>query len=281
MVSIPKTIWPAALLFLCWTGGSAGAENHCGADTQEYEFFWRGQFAGFVVKGSFLFDAADVPANGIVREENLLKLDVSFYAPNGTLLRTYEDNHKNPTDDEGKPYLNFAFDVHAEEIFQDGTWNVDDNELKYRNGFMMGEGKPSQRKENGSQEGLAFWSRPSDDKTPHLHVDDWNNQEGVGQYEFPIGFSSHEDASFHYQTTTQRIATGKVGEAYYQENNGTVVVNKLASDLDAFGQPLRVRASYDHAMECMKALSSGGASPPAMALSLGLLWMISFYNAFL
>ena len=53
-----------------------------------------------------------------------------------------------------------------------------------------------------------------------------DNQEGMGMHEFPIGFSSHEDASFHCQTTTQRIATGKVGKAYCQETNDTVTVNK-------------------------------------------------------
>lgn len=221
-------------------------------DIREYEFFWRGQFAGFTVNGYFSFDANKIPPSGIVREENLVKLDVSFHDPIGRLLHTYEDNHLKPLDDEGKPYLNFAFDVYAEEILQDGTWNVDDEELKYRNGFMMGEGKPSKRSDFGTQDGLAFWTRPADVNVPHLHVDDWNNQEGIGRFNFPIGFSTHEDASFMYETTAQRIATGRVGEAYYKEVNGTVVLNKLASDINAFGQSVRVRPTYRHAMKCMR-----------------------------
>merc|ERR1712060_932049 len=62
----------------------------------------------------------------------------------------------------------------------------------------------------------AFWSRPADNKTPHLHVDDWNQPSGEGEFGYPIGYSSHEDASFLYQTTSDKIAGGKVGSAYGQ-----------------------------------------------------------------
>jgi len=140
--------------------------------------------------------------------------------------------------------VNFAFDTISQELLQDGTFNVDDNDNRYRNGFILGEGDPSLRKTNGAQSGLAFWSRPADNKTPHLHVDDWNDAGGAGEFGYPIGYSSHEDASFAYATTSDKIAGGKVGSAYYYSANGTVTRNTLASDVAAYGQAVRVvRAS--------------------------------------
>ena len=211
---------------------------------ETYNFSWRGQFAGFIVNGQFSYNKADIPSNGIIREEHLQGLDVSFYDPQGNHLRTYEDNHLQPVNSEGKPYLNFAFDTISQELLQDGTFNVDDDENRYRNGFTMGEGDPTFRKQNGVQTGLAFWSRPADNKTPHLHVDDWNIADpsyvGEGEFGFPIGYSSHEDASFPYATTTEKIDGGKVGSAYYASVNGIETVNALGSDVDAYGQLVRV-----------------------------------------
>jgi len=195
-----------------------------------YEFFWRGQFAGFIVKGRFVFDDRKEYAGGIVRENDLFDLTVSFYDPQGSHLRTYKRN-------QNKKFVNFAFSTLSEELLTDGTWNVDDNDLFYRNGFMMGEGNPALKGENGKQSGLAFWSRPSDDKTPHLHVDDWNDDNGDGEFGFPIGYSTHEDASFSYKTTQSTIDGGKVGSAYYVEGE----LNKLASDINGFGQNVRVK----------------------------------------
>ena len=106
---------------------------------------------------------------------------------------------------------------------------------------MMGEGNPDLRGVPGAQEGLAFWSRPRDEVIPHLHVDDWNDENGDGEFGFPIGFSSHEDVAFFARTTQNRIDTGRVGEAYYLEDaNGEVIVNELASDFDAVGRRVRV-----------------------------------------
>lgn len=209
--------------------------NNKPCEPESYEFYWSGQFAGFIVNGRFSYNKNAVPASGIVREEDLLYLDVSFFDPQGKHLRTYSDNQKTPIDGRtGKPYLNFAFDVLTKEILQDGTWKVDDDTIRYRNGFMMGEGNPDLRTENGVQSGLAFWSRPGDDKTPHLHVDDWNDEDGKGEFHFPIGYSTHEDASFQYRTTQRQIDGGKVGAAYLDNNNS------LASDVDAFGKLVRV-----------------------------------------
>jgi hypothetical protein len=214
------------------------------ATTETFDFFWRGQFAGFIVNGQFSYNQADVPPNGIVREEHLLSLDVSFYDPQGVHLRTYSDNHLRPVDSSGNPYVNFAFDTLSQELLQDGTFNVDDDIHRYRNGFVFGEGDPAMRTSpttGGVQSGLAFWSRPADNKTPHLHVDDWNDATGAGEFGYPIGYSSHEDASFAYATTADKIDGGKVGIAYYETDaGGTVIRNILASDVAAKGQAVRV-----------------------------------------
>ena len=222
----------ATAAFLTSSPGLSSVETH--------NFFWRGQFAGFIVSGQFSYDQADIPPNGIVREEHLLALDVSFFDPQGTHLRTYTDNHQQPVDSSGRPYVNFAFDTISQELLQDGTFDVDDDENRYRNGFVLGEGDPAKRYNNGAQSGLAFWSRPADNKTPHLHVDDWNNASGAGEFGYPIGYSSHEDASFAYATTSDKIAGGKVGSAYYESGGGVVIRNTLASDVAAYGQAVRV-----------------------------------------
>ena len=169
---------------------------------------------------------------------------MSFYDPQGVHLRTYSDNHLRPVDSSGNPYVNFAFDTLSQELLQDGTFHVDDDIHRYRNGFVFGEGDPSMRTSpttGGVQSGLAFWSRPADNKTPHLHVDDWNDATGAGEFGYPIGYSSHEDASFAYATTADKIDGGKVGAAYYETDaGGTVIRNILASDVAAKGQAVRV-----------------------------------------
>jgi len=189
-------------------------------DKAVFDFEWTGQIAGFSVKGHFSYDKDEVNTTGIVREEDLLTFDVSFFAPDGNLLRTYEDNHINFDD------FNFAFNTETQEILQDGTYNVDDDVDQGRNGFLFGEGDPALRSEPGSQEGLAFWSRPRDTAVPHLHVDDWSDEFG-----FPIGFSSHEDVAFFTRTTQDLIDTDRVGETY---------IDQLQDSLDEVGQRIEV-----------------------------------------
>ncbi|MEM7253866.1 MAG: hypothetical protein AAF493_20805 [Pseudomonadota bacterium] len=229
----------ALLLFTLGGFSTAQAAGRCSVDA--FEFTWRGQIAGFIVNGRFSYNGADVPDNGIIREEDLLALDISFYDPQGNLLRTYYDNQDGPTDENGVPYLNFAFDTLTKQLMQDGTFNVDDDDVRFRNGFTMGAGDPAKRSMPGSQTGLAFWSRSGDDKVIHIHVDDWNDVNGEGEFGFPIGYSSHEDVAFMTKTTQDRIDQNKVGEEYYLENDlGEVVVNRLASDFGEYGERVRV-----------------------------------------
>lgn len=206
-------------------------------DVAAYDFNWSGQIAGFIISGRFSYNAAEVPANGIVREQDLLAFDVSFYDPQGNHLRTYKDNQNASQ----YPTFNFAFDTLSKQILQEGTYNVDDDMLRLNNGFMIGAGDPALRGQAGTQTGLAFWSRPKDTSTPHLHIDDWDigtTTPGAGEFGFPIGFSSHEDVAFLYRTTQNRIDDGRVGSAYYDPDNS---VNKLASNLDDVGNRIKIK----------------------------------------
>ena len=237
----PKTVLVGffAFSFLLLGNVPSAQATHRSCSVEAYDFYWSGQIAGFIVNGRFSYKENDVADNGIVREDDLLSFDVSFFDPQGNLLRTYRDNH----DPDRYPTFNFAFDSLTKEILQDGTWSVDDDNRRFRNGFLMGEGSPDLRGQPGTQVGLAFWSRPGDDKVPHLHVDDWDLDNGVlgaGEFGFPIGFSSHEDVSFLYKTTQNRIDTGRVGTAYFDADNG---VNNLATDVEAFGPRIKVVAA--------------------------------------
>lgn len=141
----PKGAPVAIFRVFCLMGGNTllaqAAERGCSVDA--YEIYWSGQFAGFIVNGRFSYNARAVPANGILREQDLLALDVSFYDPEGNLLRTYADNQRLPIDDDGRSYLNFAFDPLTKRLLHKGTWHVDDDNNHFRNGVMMGEGSPA------------------------------------------------------------------------------------------------------------------------------------------
>jgi D-alanyl-D-alanine carboxypeptidase len=179
-----------------------------------FDFDWTGQIAGFRVEGEFTYDANQTYEDSIVREEDLLDFDISFFDPAGNLLKTYEDNHLT------FPEFNFAFDTDTQEILQDGFYLGED-------GFNFGEKKPV----GDGFSGLSFWSRPEFNAQgqvppPHVHIDDWADEFG-----FPLGFSSHEDVAFFTRTTAQLIETGRVGEAY---------LNQLQDSLDEAGQRIRV-----------------------------------------
>ena len=104
----------------------------------------------------------------------------------------------------------------------------------------MGKGDPSKRAKFSSQTGLVFWFFPADTKTLHLHVDIWNSKDGSIEFGYLIGFSSHKDVSFLWKTTHDMIDSGKIGKAYDEVVNGTIAVNKLASDVGSMGQFVRI-----------------------------------------
>ncbi len=176
-----------------------------------FELSWTGQIAGFSISGSFGYDETRSYADGIVRTRDLDFLTVSFFAPDGTLLRTYLNNHLDPG-------TNFNFDTRTQQILQLGNFNDPDG---------INIGAPNYDRESGNDlsqaRGLSFWSKPPRATTPHVHLDDWADEFG-----FPVGFSTHEDVAFFERTTAQLLATGRVGAAYR---------DNPFSPLDSLGQP--------------------------------------------
>ncbi len=81
-----------------------------------FNFEWTGQIAGFSADGQFSYNEDRSIEDGIVREEDLNSFDISFYDPEGNLLRTYENNHLTFSE------FNFAFDTETNEILQDGVY---------------------------------------------------------------------------------------------------------------------------------------------------------------
>ncbi|MGD1936250.1 MAG: PEP-CTERM sorting domain-containing protein [Cyanophyceae cyanobacterium] len=183
----------------------------------EFDFDWSGQIAGFSVEGSFGYDETQSYTDGIVRTDDLDFLNIFFFAPDGTLLKSYVNNHLDPG-------VNFNFDTNTQTLLQTGSYNES-------TGLNLG--APNFDRESGNDPsqaaGLSFWSKPPRSSTPHLHIDDWADEFG-----FPIGFSSHEDVSFPTRTTAQLIATGRVGAAYLPPNGEPVEPN------DGSGQFARV-----------------------------------------
>ncbi|MEO1799100.1 MAG: pre-peptidase C-terminal domain-containing protein [Cyanobacteria bacterium J06629_2] len=187
-------------------------------DEAVFDFTWTGQIAGFSVEGQFSYDEAQSYTDDIVREENLLDFDISFFDPDGNLLRTYEDNHLT------FPEFNFAYDIEANEILQDGFFLAEDG-INVGEKTAVGEGEFT---------GLNFWSRPEFNSQgevppPHLHFDDWS-----GEFGFPIGFSSHEDVAFPTRTTQELLDTGRLGETY---------IDDVQDSLDEVGERILVTSA--------------------------------------
>ncbi|MEL7406171.1 MAG: hypothetical protein AAFN00_04310 [Cyanobacteria bacterium J06558_2] len=184
-------------------------------DEAVFDFSWTGQIAGFSVEGQFSYDANQSFIEGIVREEDLLSFDISFFDPDGNLLRTYEDNHLT------FPEFNFAYDTTVGEILTDGIFTEPD-------GFNVGE-KTAVGEDSFT--GLNFWSKSKETSPSLLHIDDWSDEFG-----FPLGYSSHEDIAFLTQNIAELIETGKVGESYLDE---------VQDRLDEVGQPIVVTPAVD------------------------------------
>lgn len=161
-------------------------------------FSWEGQVAGFGIEGEFSYDDASVPADGIVRKDDLLSFDVSFFDPEDNLLRTYVDNHLT------YDLFNFNYDTKSRMILQDGGFPEPD-------GIDIGEFT-----EIGENQftGLNFWSRPPGSSVPHVHFDDWG-----GEFGFPRAFGGHQDVAFFGFTTQELVDSGAVGPEYVDNPN--------------------------------------------------------------
>ncbi len=178
-----------------------------------FNFNWMGQVAGFKVTGSFSYDETQNYTNGIVTEQDLDSLEVSFFGPDGSFLRTYSDNHLDPG-------VNFNFDTNTREILQAGSWPDPD-------GINIGDGSRT--------DGLTFWSKPPTSGTPHVHVDDWLNEFGYPPAfrGSPASGEGHEDVAFPgfmtSELTVPRFNPG-ILDAYTSPNG------EPATGPDEFGQ---------------------------------------------
>lgn len=189
---------------------SVGAMLSHPAQAITFSFDWTGQIAGWRVSGLFGYDETQSYPDGIVRTGDLDFLHVSFFTPDGTLARTYTDNHLDP-------WTNFNFDTQTREILQSGSFNAPDGinigAPNYDEPTCFPSGTPSGDPTCGTDlataSGLSFWGKPPRSGTPHLHVDDWDDAFGL-----PIGFSTHEDVAFPTRTTQELIDTGRVGASY-------------------------------------------------------------------
>ena len=208
------------------------------AEAITFDFDWTGQVAGFQVTGAFGYEETQSYDDGIVRTDDLDFLNISFFAPDGALLRTYTDNQLDPG-------VNFNFDTVSLELLQSGSYNEPD-------GLSLG--AMNFDRESGNDpalaEGLSFWSKPPRSSTPHLHVDDWADEFG-----FPIGFSTHEDVGFPTRTTQDLVDDGRVGEAYLPPNS------EPATPLNETGQFARVTQStaVPEPVSILTLLGVGGA----------------------
>ena len=183
------------------------------------EFEANGQIAGFKATGQFSYDADRVDESGIVREEDLISFDISFFDPEDSLLRTYEDNHLT------FPEFNFAYDTNTGELLQDG-------EFMGEEGFNFGE-----KTAIGEDEfaWFEFYSLvPLLIPLAKFLLLIFTLMIGNDEFGFPVAFSTHEDISFFTQTTQELIDTGRVGDAYSEV---------IASDLNETGTENRSYSS--------------------------------------
>lgn len=159
----------------------------------EHSFAWEGQLAGVSAKGSFSYEDADIPDDGIIRKAQLQHFDVSFYAPDNTLMRRYRNNHLTYAG------FNFNYDTTTGQILQDGAYAS-------ATGLDIGEWT---QLDGGGTAGLNLWSAPN-----HLHFDDWDNAFGL-----PPAFGPHEDIAWFIYTTQYLLDEGAVGTAYQANPN--------------------------------------------------------------
>lgn len=207
-----------SIAFLARTMGSAisigTALSLCAlapAQAATFRISWTGQILGYGAEGRFSFDEAQTYQDGVVRGDDLETFDISFFNPQGGLIKTFEDNHLTYAG------FNFNFDTQTGEILQDGFFDEP-------NGIDLGEyavlfdadGNPT------GATGLNFWSAapaPDGEPIPHVHLTDFGN-------EFPdllVGFGSHLDVAFFTRTRSQLLDDLGAGAQFGQRMIATEV----------------------------------------------------------
>lgn len=181
------------------------------AQAASFRLSWTGQILGYSAEGRFRYDDAQTYENGIVRGDDLEMFDITFYDPQGNLIKAFEDNHLT------YPGFNFNFDTQTGEILQDGFFDQP-------NGIDIGEytvlfdeaGDPI------GATGLNFWSAaPASDgePIPHVHLTDFGNEfPGL-----PVGFGAHLDVAFFTRTRAQLLDDPGTGNQLGQRMIATQV----------------------------------------------------------
>ncbi|MEM6351908.1 MAG: PEP-CTERM sorting domain-containing protein [Cyanobacteria bacterium P01_D01_bin.14] len=190
-------------------GLSLGLAQPASAITFKTE--WTGQILGYRAEGTFSYDQNQTYADGIVRRDDLTDFDISFFDPDGELIKTFEDNHLTY---EG---FNFNFDTRTQEILQDGFYFEP-------NGIDIGEFTPvfdDAGVEIGVT-GLNFWSAapaPDGEPIPHVHLTDFG-----GEFpDLPVGFGPHLDVAFFTRTRAQLLDDPTAGDQLGQRMTATQV----------------------------------------------------------
>lgn len=178
------------------------------AEAITYRLDWTGQFLGYQIEGTFSYDENEIPADGIISQENLESFDVEFLTPEGDLIKSFEDNHL------AFPEFNFNFDTNTGEILQQGRWDEPD-------GITIGEARG---------EGLSFWSIddlgptapfdfPDGLPSPHVHLTDF-----AGEFpDLPLGLGSNLDVAFFTRTRAEILGDPDAGDILGQQLMATAV----------------------------------------------------------
>lgn len=174
-----------------------------------FQLDWTGQTLGYSAEGSFSYDESTIPADGIVRADDLTGFDIAFFTPDKVLMESFEDNYLTTAG------FNFTFDTTTGEILQTGRW---DTPTGINIGGVRGEG-------------LNFFSVPNpkadlfaiDEPSPHVHLTDW----GEEYPELPLGFTRgarpHLDIAFFTRTRAEVLAELDAGDALGQKLTATAV----------------------------------------------------------
>ncbi len=93
-----------------------GIQSSAKAASISYNLSWEGD-AGYSMTGMFSFDNELIPSDGIIREDQLESMMISFFDPAGSLLEKFTYDFPNP-DTSGE--FTFNFDTATETVIQSG-----------------------------------------------------------------------------------------------------------------------------------------------------------------
>ncbi|MEM8604667.1 MAG: PEP-CTERM sorting domain-containing protein [Cyanobacteria bacterium P01_H01_bin.121] len=181
-----------------------------------FDLNWTGQTLGYTAEGRFSFDDASIPADGIIRSEDVTSFEIAFFTPEGGLMESFADNQTTPG-------FNFNFDTTTGEILQTGLWDTP-------TGINIGGIRGEQ---------LNFFSVPNpkadlfgdDTPSPHVHLTDWGNDYADLPVGFDRGARPHLDIAFFNRTQAEVLADPTASEALGQR----LVATKVPEPATWFG----------------------------------------------